>query len=611
MNYMNSRFYLSLSCIWVLLPLQTAFTQVSAPTDVVATGYDSHVELQWAPNAEPTVRKYAIYVSEDNGENFQLVKKINSISTSFIHFTGREDREWQYKITAEDNQLNESAFSATVTTQTAEFSDEALLEMVQAYTFRYFWDFAHPVSGMARERNTTSTVTSGGSGFGLMAILVGIERGFISREQGITRLQKILDFLERADRFHGVYPHWMNGATGRTVPFSPLDDGADLVETAFLMQGLLTVRAHLDENLPLEAELQSRITVLWEAVEWDWFYRNGVLLWHWSPNYDFAINLPIRGYNEALIIYLLAIASPTHAIPAQAYHTGWAGGNYTNGTTFFGITLDIGPLRGGPLFFAHYSFLGFDPRGKKDAYTNYFIHNTKHTLSNRAYCILNTGNYVGYSEACWGLTASDNPFGYLAHEASPNRDNGTITPTAALSSMPYTPEESLVALKHFYRIHGERLWGTYGFYDAFNLTENWFASSYLAIDQGPIIGMIENYRTGLLWEYFMKNEEIQPALDAIGFVPDSTGITTTESIGIEEVRLNVFPNPARNFLEVNSEQDLRNYRLYNTDGQLIQEQDFPPISFKIPVMTLPDGLYLLQALTKNGELVSRKIIVQH
>lgn len=611
MNYMKSRFYLSLCCICVFFPLQMAFTQVAAPTDVVATGYDSHVELQWAPNAEPTVRKYGIYVSEDNGDSFQLLKKINSISTSYIHFTGRKDAAWQYKITAEDNQLNESPFSASVLTETSEFPDEALLEMVQAYTFRYFWDFAHPVSGMARERNTTSIVTSGGSGFGLMAILVGIERGFISREQGITRLQKILDFLERADRFHGVYPHWMNGATGRTIPFSSLDDGADLVETAFLMQGLLTVRAYLDENTSTEAALQERITALWEAVEWDWFYQNGVLLWHWSPNYDFAINLPIRGYNEALIIYLLAIASPTHSIPAQAYHTGWAGGNYTNGTTFFGITLDVGPLRGGPLFFAHYSFLGFDPRGKKDAYTNYFTHNTKHTLSNRAYCILNTGNYVGYSEECWGLTASDNPFGYLAHEPSSNRDNGTITPTAALSSMPYTPTESLAALKHFYRELGERLWGVYGFYDAFNLTEDWFATSYLAIDQGPILGMIENYRTGLLWEYFMQNQEVQPALDAIGFVPDSTDITSVERLEVEAFELIAYPNPVSDVVEVTSQEDLRDYRLYDTDGRLIQAHEFPSMSFKIPVTTLPDGLYLLQARTQDGRLVTRKIIVQH
>lgn len=609
---MDKRFYLSLSCCLVLLSWHTGVAQVAAPTDLVAIGYDSHVELNWAPNAEPTVRKYNIYVSTDEGQTFEILKKVNAISTSFIHFTGRVDQQWQYRIAAEDNVLNESPFSTIATAQTSDLADPALLEMVQAYTFRYFWDFAHPVSGMARERNTTSTVTAGGSGFGIMSLLVGIERGFISRAQGITRLEKIVGFLEGADRFHGVFPHWMNGATGRTIPFSPLDDGADLVETAFLMQGLLAARAYLDDGNAGEANLQSRITELWEAVEWDWFYRNGVLLWHWSPNNGFAINLPIRGYNEALIIYLLAIASPTYGIPAQAYHTGWAGGNYTNGTTFFGITLDVGPLRGGPLFFAHYSFLGFDPRGIKDDYTNYFTHNKKHTLTNREYCILNTGNYVGYSDVCWGLTASDDPFGYLAHEASPNRDNGTITPTAAISSIPYTPEESIAAMKHFYRDHGDRLWGPYGFYDAFNLTENWFATSYLAIDQGPIVCMIENYRTGLLWDYFMRNPEIEPALDAIGFVPDSTDITATNELAaVQENLLQVYPNPVDHILKVKTHHTWQEYRLYDYNGQSVMLVSSPTAISSIPTKQLPNGVYLLQATADNGLPVTRKIIVQH
>ncbi len=404
----------------------------------------------------------------------------------------------------------------------------------------------------------------------------------------------------------------MNGATGKTIPFSPLDNGADLVETAFLIQGLLAVRSYFDSDDDAETSLRQKITDIWEAVEWDWFLKDGKLLWHWSPDHQFAINLPIRGYNEALIIYLLAIASPTHPIPAQAYHDGWAGGNYLNGTTFFGITLDVGPLRGGPLFFAHYSFMGFDPREKKDAYTNYFIHNQKHTLTNREYCILNPGQYEGYSNVCWGLTASDDPFGYLAHEPSPNRDNGTLTPTAALSSMPYTPNESLAALKHFYRALGDRLWGKYGFYDAFNLSENWFASSYLAIDQGPIIGMIENHRTGLLWEYFMKNTEIQPALDAIGFTPDSTDIIiATEDTKLQNITLEVFPNPARDFIQIKTNTEWQHFRLYDTNGRLIQSFSPPTYTSRFNLNSIPNGLYLLQGITKNQSVQSRKIIIQH
>lgn len=607
----NKSLFLFSLLLSVCLP-RSAWSQLAAPTDLTVNAYDSHFELNWAPNAEPTLRNYKIYVSIDGGQEYSLLKKVNAIQRDYIHFIGRQDAEYFYKITAEDNVLNESDFSAVVSGQTFEMSDDELLDMVQNYNFRYFWDFGHPVSGLARERNTTSTVTSGGSGFGVMAILVGIERGFITKEQGLARLFKIVNFLERADRFHGVFPHWMNGATGKTIPFSPLDNGADLVETAFLIQGLLTVRTYFDGDEGDEISLRQKITGIWEAVEWDWFLKDGVLLWHWSPDNQFAINLRIRGYNEALIIYLLGIASPTHPIPASTYHSGWAGGNYLNGTTFFGITLDVGPLRGGPLFFAHYSFMGFDPRGKKDAYTNYFIHNQKHTLSNREYCILNPGQYEGYSEVSWGLTASDDPFGYLAHEPSPNRDNGTITPTAALSSMPYTPNESIAALKHFYRDLGDRLWGKYGFYDAFNLSENWFASSYLAIDQGPIIGMIENYRTQLLWEHFMKNTEIQPALDAIGFIPDSTDvINAAEEASLQAITFEVFPNPASDYIQIKTNTEWQQFQLFDLNGRLLQR--FYPHTHtpRLQLNDLSNGLYLLQGITKNQAVLSRKIIIQH
>ena len=402
-----------------------------------------------------------------------------------------------------------------------ELSDEELLTKVQQQTFKYFWDFAHPVSGLARERNTSGNlVTSGGSGFGLMAIIVGIERGFITREQGIQRLDKIVTFLgEKAQRFHGVWPHWLDGGTGAVIPFSNDDDGGDLVETAFMVQGLLTVRQYLDENDQEEALLISRINQLWEEVEWDW-YTNGqdVLYWHWSPNYGWQKNHKISGWNEALIVYLLAAASPTHSISESVYHKGWArNGAMVNasGNSHYGYTLDLRSDRGGPLFFVHYSFLGLDPRNLNDQYANYWEQNVNHTRINRAYCIDNPKNHVGYGTHCWGLTASDNHEGYSAH--SPNNDLGVITPTAAISSIPYTPEESLDALRYFYYILGDRLWGEYGFYDAFHATESWTASSYLAIDQGPIILMIENYRTGLLWELFMSAPEVQTGLNRLEF----------------------------------------------------------------------------------------------
>ncbi|MCH7415588.1 Ig-like domain-containing protein [Belliella sp. R4-6] len=394
-----------------------------------------------------------------------------------------------------------------------------LLTKVQEQTFRYFWDFAHPNSGMARERNTSGNlVTVGGSGFGVMAILVGIERGFISRQQGIERISKIVNFLDNADRFHGAWSHWIDGNTGRALPFSEFDNGGDLVETALMIQGLLTARQYLDDSNPLEKAIQEKITKIWEEVEWSWYTRGNqdVLYWHWSPEHQWAMDLRISGYNESLITYVLAAASPTYPISKRVYDSGWArNGSMRNGNRFYNVELPLGEDFGGPMFFSHYSFLGLDPRNLSDQYADYWKQSKHHTYINRMYSITNPLDYAGYNENSWGLTASDNHEGYSAH--SPLNDRGVITPTAALSSMPYLPTESIKALEFFYYKVGNKLWGDYGFYDAFNLTENWFADSYLAIDQGPIILMIENYRTALLWDLFMKDEEVKAGLDKLNF----------------------------------------------------------------------------------------------
>ena len=384
-------------------------------------------------------------------------------------------------------------------------SDEQLLDLVQEKTFGYFWGYAHPVSGLARERyGSGDTVTSGGSGFGIMALPVGVERGFITRDEAAARMRTILTFLTtKAERFHGAFPHWLNGTTGKAIAFSEKDNGGDLVETAFLMEGLLTVARYFDRED--EADIRSAIDDLWREVEWDWYTRGGqnVLYWHWSPNYEWAMNMPIRGWNEALIVYVLAASSPTHPVGKTVYDQGWGRGG------------SMKPTQNGPLFFAHYSFLGLDPRHLKDAYADYWAQNVAHARYNYEYCVRNPGGHAGYSADCWGLTASDYPQGYTA--SSPSSDSGTIAPTAAIASIPYTPEESMAALHTFYYIYGDRLFGPYGFYDAFNLDSSWFASSYIAIDQGPIVVMLENYRSGLLWQLFMQNADIQQGLTKLGF----------------------------------------------------------------------------------------------
>jgi hypothetical protein len=414
--------------------------------------------------------------------------------------------------------------AATAVSIDKNLTDEQLLDLVQKQTFRYFWDYGHPVSGLSRESSDENwedhdqTVTIGGSGFGVMSIIVAAERKWITREQAVERLLKMINFLRKADHYHGMFPHWMNGATGKTIPFSRKDDGGDIVETSYLLAGLLCARQYFNGDNDKERALRDRINWTWNEAEWSWYTKDGsnVLFWHWSPNNGWSMNHEIRGWNECLITYLLAASSPQYPIGPGVYHNGWVNGfAFRNDREFYGIKLPLGPDYGGPLFFAHYSFLGLDPRGLKDRYADYWEQNKNHTLINREHCIRNPKNFKGYSAHCWGLTASLTPDGYSAH--SPDNDLGTITPTAALSSFPYTPEFSMEALRYFYFTLGNKIWSQYGFVDAFNETKSWYANSHLAIDQGPIIIMIENYRTGLLWKLFMSCPEIQNGLKNLGF----------------------------------------------------------------------------------------------
>jgi hypothetical protein len=403
-------------------------------------------------------------------------------------------------------------------------SDTALLELVQKQTFKYFWDFSHPVSGLARERSNVAyeygseVVTTGGSGFGIMSVIVAAERGWIKRDTAARFLLKLVSFLSKANSYHGAFPHWLNGATGQTIPFSRKDDGADLVETSYLFQGLLCARQYFSGDNRIERDLRNRINWLWNDIEWNWFTKGGeeVLYWHWSPNNGWAMNFPIRGFNECLIVYVLAASGEHYPVSSAVYHRGWAQSNFfKNGKTFYNIQLPLGFDYGGPLFFSQYSFLGLDPRGLKDRYADYWEQNKAHSLINRAYCIDNPKKWKGFGENCWGLTASDSWVGYAAH--SPTEDLGVITPTAALSAFPYTPQFSMQALKHFYNDLGDKIWGEYGFIDAFSESKDWYAKSNLAIDQGPIIVMIENYRTGILWNLFMSCPEVQHGLQKLGF----------------------------------------------------------------------------------------------
>jgi hypothetical protein len=491
------------------------------PTNVTATGYDSRIDLKWQSNSGLNLDGYNIYSSSSfNGPFIKLNDEIHKFHI-YSDFFGKNNQTHYYYITAVDKNLKESLPSDTVYATSYQMSDEELLTTVQEATFRYFYDYGHPVSGLTKERKNSHLCTIGGTGFGLMTMPIGVERKFLSRDSAAVRVLKILRFVQDVTpRYYGAWSHWVDGQTGKTIPFSDTDDGADLVETSYLIMGILTVRQYFTQNNIIENEIRIRGKELWESVEWNWYRKDppeNVLYWHWSPNIGWKKNLPIRGFHEAMIVYLLAIASPTHPVPPSLYYEGWANSPvYENNNTFYGYKQWAGPDYGGPLFFTHYSNLGFDPRNKEDAFCNYFENNRNITLINRSYCIANPKHYAGYDSLVWGLTASDNPWGYGGHRPVDN-DNGTITPSAAISAMPYTPKESLATLKHFYYTYGDRLWGEFGFRDAFNLQQNWFAQSYIAIDQGPIIIMIENWRTQLCWKLFMSNNEIKEMLDKVGW----------------------------------------------------------------------------------------------
>lgn len=507
-----------------------------APEDVHATGYDRHVDVTWKPVNSPALGRYVIYRSLD-GKNFEPIGIQLPGVNRYSDFLGKSGVTAAYKVAASNHEYRQSRLSNAVSASTREFNDDELLTMLQEACFRYYWEGADPASGMTRENipGDDRIVATGASGFGIAALVVGVDRRFVTREQGVERLTKIVGFLEHAQRYHGAWSHFMDGSTGKTMPvFGMFDNGGDLVETSFLMEGLLGARQYFHGSRGPEQDLYQRITRLWETIEWDWYRtdpKSDFIYWHWSAEWAEQIHHPLIGFNEVMITYLLAMSSPAHGVPVDMYYSGWAGqsqqavryrggwsgatdgDHYGNGHTYYGIKLDVGVGTGGPLFFAHYSYLGFDPHSLHDRYTSsYFENNRDIALINRAYCMANPKHFRGYGPDAWGLTASDGPEGYVPHAPDEADDRGTLTLTGALASFPYAPEASMTAFKHYYRDLGAELWDIYGPRDAFDPGHNWVSPIYMGLNQAPITVMVENYRTGLGWKTFMSNPEITEML---------------------------------------------------------------------------------------------------
>ncbi len=505
----------------------------AAPSDLKAKGYERHVDLEWQAAEDAVTTEYVVYRSV-HGAPFEAIGTQRYGVHRYTDYTGEPPYEASYQVLARTPSLRESARTATATAHTHAMTDDELLTMVQEASFRYYWDGAEPNSGMALESQPgpDHLVAMGASGFGVMALVVAVDRGFITREEGVERMQRITGFLSKADRYHGVWPHFLDGRTGKTISlFGIFDDGGDLVETSFMMQGLLTARQYFSKDTPGESALRSTINTLWHQVDWDWYRatpQRDALYWHWSPNYAYHIANRLEGWNEVMITYMLAIASPTHPVPASLYQSGYeregpgAHGEYGIKHTYFDIPLTQGyvPNSPGPLFFTQYSYMGYDPRGVRDKYSNYFRNNRNEALVSQAYSVANPRHFKGYGLNSWGLTAVDGPDDRY-HEYKPfEEDDGTIAPTGAIGSYAYTPQQSLLALKHWYRDMGAQTWSIYGFRDAFNEGENWYSSTNMGLNQAPQVVMIENGRTSLIWKTFMSGPEMRPMRAAIGLVPD-------------------------------------------------------------------------------------------
>ncbi len=580
---------------------------------LTVTGYDSHAELNWDPPSPNRI--YRIYASFDQGSTFEI--RGETAENDYLDFVPSRERNGTviYRVVT----LHQGRESESMEQQTEirEFSDEELLDMVQRYTFRYFWEGAHQASGMALERSNGNgqTAASGATGMGLMAMVAAHEREYESREAIKDRVGKILDFLANCERHHGAWSHWYQADTYQTQPFSEIDDGGDLVETSYVAQGLIAVKNYFTGNDAKSVLIRQKADTLWKEIDWDWYRKYGeyVLYWHWSPNYAFQKNMKVTGWNECLVTYIMAAASPTYGIPKEVYQQGWArNGSMVNKRTYYNHEINLSPNWGGPLFFIHYSHLGINPQGLKDQYADYWLEHVNTAEIHYEYARANPLNHTNYSEQCWGLTASDDPYGYTAHRPM-NNDNGTISPTAALSSFPYTPEESMKALKYFYRERGADLFGRYGFFDAFNDNLQWVKESYIGIDQGPIVVMIENYRTGLLWDVVMKDADVQTGLDKLGFRYE----TQTRFLEIENNEtVKVYPNPAFQTVFIDLDPSFRNKKItvqiFGIGGERVYYEETIPstLSLEINDLFVTGGVCFIHL--SNGEKeIHSKVLIQN
>lgn len=502
-------------------------------------------------------------------------------------------------------------------------NDEELLDSLQHSAFRFFWYEANPTNGLIKDRNTSWSPSSIASvGFGLSAICIGVDRGWVTREAAKDRvLTTLKTFWQKPQGsaasgtigYKGFFYHFIDMNTATRTWNSELSS----IDTGLLLAGILDAQQYFVGTDSIETLIRAYADSIYRRVDWNWMrnFSPGIMM-EWKPETQFGTMGYWIGYNEAMILYILALGSPTKPVPATAWQA-WTSG-YT-WETYYGYSY----IPFAPLFGHQYSHCWIDFRDIRDAYMqwrgiDYFENSRRATLAQRAYCIDNPGNFAGYSDSIWGLTASDGPNGYAARGAPPPfNDDGTITPTAALSSIPFTPEQSLAVAHKLYNTYRSQLWTKYGFRDAFNLNVNWWGPDVIGIDQGPIIVMIENYLTQSVWKRFMKNPYVRVGLQRSGFEPVTD--VSEPSVSISEFKLfQNYPNPFNPNTSIRYCLPERGYvsiKIFNLLGQEIATlidgiQDAGNKSVAWNAAKFPSGLYIYRLSTNEGIQMKRMLLIK-
>ena len=499
------------------------------PTAITAETGDRTVLLRWT--APPGTFGVLVYRRDGPGEPFRLLTERPVGQDHYADLDAENGGAATYVLRSVRFGNVQGPDSEPVAA-TAGGEGDPYIDLTARLAFDYFWEQANPANGLVKDRSTDGSAASiAAVGFGLSAITVGIDRGWITRAEGAGRVEATLDFFATCPQgeaasdvcgYRGFFYHFLDLRTGTRAGTNELST----IDTALLLGGVLQAAEYFDGGGAEEARIRELADTIWRRVEWDWATpRSPRVALGWRPEEGF---LPFdwRGYNEAMILYVLGLGSPTHPLPDGAWDA-WTATYPSDWQTHYGLTFLTFP----PLFGHQYSHVWIDFRDIQDDYmrskdSDYFENSRKATLAQRAYAIDNPRGWPNYGPNEWGLTASDDPPPaplYIARGAAPvQNDNGTITPTAAGGSYAFTPAESREALRTFYARYRPTLWGPYGLRDAYNVALNWTATDYLGIDQGPIVLMIENERTGVVWDAFTRHPDVQRGLDRAGFRPRST-----------------------------------------------------------------------------------------